>query len=568
MSRRFLPACTLIVAVMVASCSGGSAHVGEQPRTGALTKAEQLYGLAPDAHPNVTYQPDVVVVGGGADSVVSASADGITWTLKPNAPHVSELAVGKVMVLTNQSTGRVDTLDHTSSGVVVKLAPVQLGEVFKDATFAIHVPITTDEIGFDPVPAPGGDTSDPGAGNLLEAPDANAPSTSPTTTPPTPSTAPAGSAAAAAPKTATLMDAPGGLSGGLFGEAFGSFPSATGFAQDSSCGSKTSTPQAPPKVNAVSPFVNTNGPTLSPSFEVKTGNWVLEAERLPGQLTFRGAYVAGPVRLGLVFRIFGNLSFSGTDTIVNGQEKASGIHLDGIDRITVGFLAGSASASDNIRARIDIPINLEILTRQLFVEGIPMVVAAKPKFVIETAFSANNSTLWSCGDYNTQFEPMGPAEQPIAKFFHATRSLLPINGVSIGVNGVVVAFDLKLQVGIGVRGAYAGPFVTFGVAVGATRGSDIGIINCQSADLVVTSKAGVGFSLSGGLARAFASESGRRFAAGATKSALELQSLASRLTGISQKVSNGGDLDFDQALYAGTIYKAHKTIPNSPICGG
>ena len=148
------------VAVIAASCGGGSSPgVGAQPRTGALTTAELRYGLAPDEHPKVTYQPDVVVVGGGADSVVSATADGTTFTLKPDAPHVKDLEVGKVMVLTNEATGRILSLGHASAGIVVQLLPVQLGEVFKDAKLSFDVPIHSNEIGFDQVPQPGGETS-------------------------------------------------------------------------------------------------------------------------------------------------------------------------------------------------------------------------------------------------------------------------------------------------------------------------------------------------------------------------------------------------------------------------
>ena len=568
MSRRvLLPLCIVTVAAVVASACGGGASSGggTQPRTGALTKAELRYGLAPDAHPKVTYQPDVVVVGGGADSVVSATADGTTFTLKADAPHLNDLEVGKVMVLTNQATGRVLSMKRTGAGVVVELVPVELGEVFKDAKLSFNIPIDSNEIGFDPAPQPGGETS-------------AAPAQSPLDTDTTPTTG----APASAPSTSTqsmhsptghpaqrvmLMDAPGGLSGGLFGEAFGSYAGATGFAQDKQCGSADQA-NTPPAQSVLQPYVNTNGPTLSPAISLKSGNWDFEAERQPGQLAFRAAYIAGPLRIGLIFRLYGHLTFSGSDTIVDGHESPSGIHLGGVDRITIGFLGGTSQGQDNLRERIDIPLNLEMLTRQVFIDGIPFVVAAKPKFVIETAFSANNSTLWTCGDYRTQFESTGSSGQPVAKFFNAVRSLLPISGISIGVTGMVVDFDLKFQFGLGVKGAYAGPFATISVAVGATRGSDLGIVNCQSAELLVTGKAGVGFSLSGNLARALTTGSGQAYVRGYTKMASNLQALGNRLRGISQKLTSATELDFDQALYSGTIYRAQKTIPAVPICEG
>jgi hypothetical protein len=564
-------AVAILVAVGLAACSNGTdnATKSSPSRGGAVTPADRHYGLAPDADPDVTYQPDVVVVGGGAESVRSSTADGLTWTIAPGAAHVDDLAVGKVMLLTNKSTGRIARLEHTRAGVVVTLVPVALGEVFKDADFAFDVPLSSDDIAFDLAPQPGGDTSTPPPGSASAGF--------------TPSRAPGG-AATAVPATLRSASAPraavpvvaaraervaadrgedggtGGLSGGFFGQAFGSYPGATGFAQDKSCGGGAKSPAKPPAITSTSPFTNSTGPTLSPALEVRAGAWNFEAERQPGQLTFRASYVKGPIRLGLVFRVTGQLRISGTDTIRDGKERPSGIRLAGIDGITIGFVGGSASALDNVRARVDIPIDLEILTRQLYVNGIPFVLAAKPKFIIETAFGANNSTLWSCGDYKFNLDTVKPGEKPVVKLFQATRSLLPISGVSIGVNGIVLAFDLKVAVGLGVKQAYAGPFATFDVAVGATRGSDIGIINCQSADLVISGKGGVGFSLGTELASYLIGLSGKQYAAGNTASALKLQKFGNRLR-------NNHTLDFDQALYAGTFYEAHKTIPsNVPVC--
>jgi hypothetical protein len=201
----------------------------------------------------------------------------------------------------------------------------------------------------------------------------------------------------------------------------------------------------------------------------------------------------------------------------------------------------------------------------LFIEGIPFVVAAKPKVIIETAFSANYSTLWTCGDYKLNLNQL-KTDGPVASFFKATKSLLPIGGVSIGVNAVVVAAELKFHLGMGLKTAYAGPFVTFGAAVGATRGSDIGIVNCQSADLVVTGKAGVGLSIDSNIGKflnsslaSFLGSPRAKYAAGYGK-----------LLGLSQKLGKNNALDFDTALYAKNLYgPVHKTITaNVPLCTG
>jgi hypothetical protein len=355
----------------------------------------------------------------------------------------------------------------------------------------------------------------------------------------------------------------GGLSGGFFGEAFGSYGGVTGFGGVDGNPCPSGGDQPVPPASVLKPFENASGPTFSPAVEATVSNWNFEAERLPGQITFRGAYVVAGLKLGVVFRLFfTKLTLAGSDDIVDGHETPSAISLGGINRVAIGVVGGSGTGVDgNIRTRVDIPINLEVLTRQLFVEGIPLVVAAKPKFIIETAFSAKNSVIETCGDYNLNLEPLGPAEAPVVKFFQATKSLLPINGVSIGVNGMVLAFEVKFQAGFGVKVAYAGPFATFDVAVGVTRGSDIGIVTCQSADLVVSMKAGVGLSIDGNTLK-FITPYLPRWPLAASPNLSAVLPLAN----LAKKLGYANSFDLDTALYATTLYKAHKAIPNIALC--
>jgi hypothetical protein len=65
------------------------------------------YGIAPVPDPSVTYQPDVIVVGGGADAIRAQSSNGFIWTIDGHAPHAADLAPGKIFFLTNRAVGRV-----------------------------------------------------------------------------------------------------------------------------------------------------------------------------------------------------------------------------------------------------------------------------------------------------------------------------------------------------------------------------------------------------------------------------------------------------------------------------
>lgn len=74
------------------------------------------------------------------------------------------------------------------------------------------------------------------------------------------------------------------------------------------------------------------------------------------------------------------------------------------------------------------------------------------------------------------------------------RSLLQsANGVSLGVNGFVIAHKLQVTVGIGGFGFAVGPFVALTTAMTVTNGSDLGIVKCKGATLNIDMGRGIGY---------------------------------------------------------------------------
>jgi len=57
-----------------------------QLRKSEMSEAEIKYGIAPVPSNAVTYQPDVIIVGGGPDVIRSQSDSGFIWTIDP-LPH-------------------------------------------------------------------------------------------------------------------------------------------------------------------------------------------------------------------------------------------------------------------------------------------------------------------------------------------------------------------------------------------------------------------------------------------------------------------------------------------------
>jgi hypothetical protein len=158
--RSTIPAAPLLALCLLPGCGhqqspdgqpGKSAPVRNitaprQIKRSEMNAAEQKYGIAPTPDPNIEYQPDVIVVGGGADSVRSQDGNGFIWTIDANAAHATDLAPGKIIFLTNRAVGRVLGIRKDGDNLVLVLGPVDLAEVVRKADIHIAgMPIDLDE---------------------------------------------------------------------------------------------------------------------------------------------------------------------------------------------------------------------------------------------------------------------------------------------------------------------------------------------------------------------------------------------------------------------------------------
>jgi len=126
--RLTLPLVAMICVALLAGCVGSIGAAPSDPRSGGGLK----YGLAPEPDKGTTFQKDVVLVQGGASAVRSVTADGLTWTLSPDAAGIGDLKLGRVMFLTDRAVGRVVAIKNGSSGVQITLAPVDITDVIAD----------------------------------------------------------------------------------------------------------------------------------------------------------------------------------------------------------------------------------------------------------------------------------------------------------------------------------------------------------------------------------------------------------------------------------------------------
>ncbi|MFZ0159049.1 MAG: hypothetical protein WAL50_08490, partial [Kineosporiaceae bacterium] len=146
------------VAMLASSaCGSGSPAPGSSPAAagGPLVNgsaAGDAFGYAPDPAAPVTYQSDVVRVGGGPEAVRSVSSDGLTWTIDARTDGADDLEVGRVMVMTSRGTGRVAALQRSGDDLLVTLIPVQLTEIFREAHLALDTDVDLGASRFQVVP--------------------------------------------------------------------------------------------------------------------------------------------------------------------------------------------------------------------------------------------------------------------------------------------------------------------------------------------------------------------------------------------------------------------------------
>ncbi len=100
-----LTCAALLLTACTSTVSGAAYPLGGGP----LTQPVLNYGYGAQSAGQMPYQPAVVVVAGGPGTVRSVSSDGMTWTIDAGAGGASDLAVGRIMLMTSQAAGRVSS---------------------------------------------------------------------------------------------------------------------------------------------------------------------------------------------------------------------------------------------------------------------------------------------------------------------------------------------------------------------------------------------------------------------------------------------------------------------------
>ncbi len=437
----------VLVILMVTGCSqhgASSSGAPHQLKKSDLTVAERKYGIAPVPDKSVTYQPDVIVVGGGAAAIRAQSSNGFIWTIDASAPHANDLAPGKLFFMTNRAVGRVLEVHKSGSDLVITVGPVDITEIVSEA----HIHIVDMPIDF-------------GEALAYTAPDlpGQVASNRPFYVPP---------AVAVESAVPAVLRQPSGW--GLYRTQAAQSPAAN--------------PNAVPDISSL----------LAKNF--------------------KAVPFAGSSGVGVHVTADGAGLKVSADAVVHLATPRISVHLDitpfgGVTRASVE-LTGAAGLSWKFDVGTDVGLkgnvdgvlqpNVDFSIPVGGIGPVPLAVTVRQKFLIRTGFGVRNSTLSASGDYtftggfkvgyfNRRWSPPeGPTD------FTTNESLVQTGtGISIGLEGLNLANQMKVIVGVGAFGFAAGPYLSFTSAIGAFRNSDIGMLKCNGAVLDVKLNGGVGY---------------------------------------------------------------------------
>jgi hypothetical protein len=416
-----------------------------------LTPSQVKFGIAPKRDPSVEYQPDVIVMEQGDKAIKSISGDGMSWTFDANAPQVGDFQEDKIVFATGRAVGRVLALKKQGDSVTVILGPVQLGEVIKNGSFAYDGPINLDNV------------------IAYSAPDYPEP----------PAEGEAKTSDLYAPPVMHMDDAGAGqflrvqqLTPGLLGKP--QIP--TQYVQDINTAQQVI--NDPPSVDiqdmASSVFATSSGVGMQLRYN-KNGLNV----KTTSQISIRNS--------GLSFFL----------TFKNGAPDTFGLQIKGAAGVMLAMDASAAQDFQvNLHKTLYIPIDLSIPLGG----PVPISLSFAQSFSISTAFSARTSVLNAKGDYGFSGGIVagcwhGTCKASTPAEVHANTDIgQSAQGISVGINSLVMGASIRALVGLGGFGFSTGVYGGLRFTGTVLKSPDIGF-PCRKGTIESYIDSGIGYSI-------------------------------------------------------------------------
>ncbi|MHB8655047.1 MAG: hypothetical protein ACYDA9_14355 [Terriglobia bacterium] len=484
----------------------------------SLSESELKYGIAPKRTSEVEYQPGVIVMEQGDKAIRSIASNGMEWQFDANAPHVSEFQEGKIVFATGRAVGRIISMKKEGDSVTIVLGPIQLTDVIKNGKFRMDSAISADNMISYVAP----DFPQPSEDHPEEKKSSND----------------SGGAMHRVERAMVVSRVQGGVWTPMsVAETYSDGRRAT----FQKIGDHWSTPQASTVqidpallVNPYQPvsyFAEPQQPPVIPGIGLQAPqapanqNPPLTPAKTAGTPPvvdvgdIRTVAVANPSYIGLQFytkNAQGGLSvFAETLmnvnsvhmhfvlNIVNGRIVKCGIDMGGA--VGVKLYMDARSMKDfqvNLHKKWWEPVDLTIPLGIGNVFGVPFSVTFNMMLDVNSGFSAKQSILHAEGDYNYKGGlwagySNGSWQATTASEVTARTDMgRSIQGISLGINSLVMACSVRAMVGIGAFGFNTGVYVGMRFDGTILRAPDEAF-PCKQGTIEVFIDSGVGYSLPG-----------------------------------------------------------------------
>jgi hypothetical protein len=398
-----------------------------------LTVNELKWGISPTRNAKVAYQDGVIIMEHGADAVRAVASNGLTWTIDASAPQAGEIKEDKILFATGRVMGRVLKVERKGDGLAVTLGPVQITDVIKDCEISSDQPISL------------------ASALVYTAPD---------------------------------------------------YPGATTRDDDPVLPTSLAEPRAHLILASYSP--NAQDPNL-PGVGAPKEILIDSFQVIPvccGGLGITLAHNGQGVKMMATAVVELKDPSVHFDLVIRGGTIYTAmVQLKGTAGFRVHFTAGTdAGIAGNIRQNFFVPVDAAFPIVGL---AVPLSVVIRQTLRLETLFTAQTGTLEATGEYafggefkagkvnGGDWRADGPTSVTTKQNLADT-----LDGISMGVNGLVFAYGAKVIVGIGAFGFVTGPYVGYNTVVGVNKSSSLpGALPCGSGTLNTSMRFGVGYQM-------------------------------------------------------------------------
>jgi len=482
----------------------------------SLSETEMKFGIAPQRSSTVEYQPDVIVMEHGDKAIRSISSNGMEWEFDANAEHVSEFQEGKIVFATGRAVGRVISLKREGDSVKAILGPIQLTDVIKNGKFKMDSPVSADnmishvapDFPQEPDQPPPNKTSSskPEEGAEIERAVVVSSIHGGVWTPMSVAQTYSGGRKVTFQKIGNRWVTPqltparldrrlrlhsfAHLHNAVFQQALPGVPGM----QMPQFPEVPFTPEPPAKTAGTPPTVDVGDmrtvAVMNPSYI----GVQFYSKNAPGGLAVFAEALMDVNDIHLHFSL----------DIVNGTVVTCGMDVGGALGVTLHM--DSHTTKDfqvNLHKKWWVPIDLTIPIGLGNVVGIPFSVTFNMMLNVNSGFSAKQSILTAEGDYTYSgglwagYKKVGGWQlSPVSDIKARTDMGRSIQGISVGINSLVLGASIRAMVGIGAFGFNTGVYVGIRFDGTLLRAPDI-TLPCKQATIDGYMDSGVGYSLPG-----------------------------------------------------------------------